>query len=145
MYERTAALHLQLGEQYWQAGQKQTMNGHWNAAVELHEEVLARMKRLESLPEGQMAGSPFYVTPNLALTLGQTYYLKGDAAKSAELLSATIGDQLEEAVRKPGTRWYLAALQKSGKPDQALYDRFTAQYPDEKQEIEAIVSLSLTL
>jgi O-antigen ligase len=145
MYERAAALHLQLGEQYWQAGQKQTMEGHWNAAVELHQEVLARMKQLESLPEGQMAGSPFYVTPNLALTLGQTYYLKGDAAKSAEILSTTIGDQLEEAVRKPGTRWYLAALQKSGKPDRALYDRFTANYPDEKQEIETIVSLSLSL
>ncbi|TMV45122.1 hypothetical protein FE783_30140 [Paenibacillus mesophilus] len=143
MYERAASLHLQLGDQSRREGKKEAMNSHWSAAIELHEQVLARMKKLESLPKEQNAGSPFYVTPNLALTLGQVHYLRGDTAKSAELLATTTGDQLASEVSRPGTRWYLAALKKAGRLDQALYDRFVAKYPEEKQEIEAIVSITL--
>ncbi|MEF3306716.1 O-antigen ligase family protein [Paenibacillus sp. GYB003] len=143
MYERAAALHLQLGENARQAGMKTAADSHWSAGVRLHEVIVARLKKLESLPEGQMAGSAFGVTPSLSLTFGQMYFIRGDAAKAAELLAATTGDQLDAAISRPGTRWYLAALQKAGKPDQALYDKFTSRYPEEKQEIEAIVSTVL--
>lgn len=144
MYERAASLHLELGEEFRQTGRKDEMNRHWTAVLELHGEVLARMKKLESLPEGQMAGDPFYVTPGFALALGQTHYMLGNAASSVELLATTLDGQVEEAIRLTGTRWYLAALMKAGKPDQALYDRFTGQYPDEKRQIDAIVSMPLT-
>lgn len=143
MYERAAALHLQLGEKARQEGDRPKAKEHWDAGIRLHEEIAARMKKLESLPEGQMAGSPFGIAPGLALTLGQTYYVRGDAEQAAQLLAVTTGDQVEEAVGRPGTRWYLAARQKAGKPDQAAYERFTSQYPEEKQEIESILAIAL--
>ncbi|RKN65128.1 O-antigen ligase family protein [Paenibacillus ginsengarvi] len=143
MYERAAALHLHLGNSARQAGMKTEADSHWTAGTRLHEEIIARLAKLESLPEGQMAGSVFEVTPSLALTFGQLYYMRGDMAKAADLLAATTNEQVSANISQAGTRWYLAALKKSGKTDQALYDRFTARYPEEKQEIEAIVSLAL--
>lgn len=143
MYERAASLHMQLGERYWQAERKAEMSLHWSAVLQLHEQVTVRMKKLESLPKEQMPGSPFYVTPSLAMTLGQIYYISGDAEKAAAVLATIIGDQVDASVSRPGTRWYLAATTKTGKLDQSLYDRFTAKYPEEKQEIAGIVSVAL--
>ncbi|GAA3400977.1 O-antigen ligase family protein [Paenibacillus hodogayensis] len=143
MYERAAMLHLQLGEKARQSGMKKVADSHWTAGIELHQEVLARQKKLESLPKGQMAGSPFDITPGFSLTLGQIYYISGDAGKAAELLAATADERLDAEISKSGTRWYLAALKKAGKPDESLYERFTAKYPEEKNEIESIVSFVL--
>ncbi|MDF2660728.1 MAG: O-antigen ligase protein [Paenibacillus sp.] len=139
MYEKAASLHIQLGDQARQAGQKDVMNGHWSAVLELHQDILARMKKLETLPEGQNPGDPFYVTPTLGLQFGQLHFVRGEVEQAVAFLMGTTDEKLHESIYKPGTRWYLAALKKTGKADQALYDRFTARYPEEKQEIENLV------
>lgn len=140
MYERAASLHIQLGDRARQAGQQDVMNGHWSAALELHQDILAGMKKLETLPEGQNPGDPFYVTPTLGLQFGQLHFVRGEVEQAAAFLSGTTDETLNETIYQPGTRWYLAALKKMGKADQALYDRFTARYPEEKQEIENLVA-----
>ena len=144
VYERAAILHFQQGDVARMEEKADIMNHHFDAALRLKDEIAARMKHLETLPKEQNPGLPFYETPSLSLTFGQIYFIRGQMEQAFEQLAKLTDPALDNEetgqTYRTGMRWYLAAAKKLNKLDQALYDRFVGQYPDEKEEIELLVN-----
>ncbi|GIP35497.1 O-antigen ligase family protein [Paenibacillus sp. J2TS4] len=138
-YDRAVQLNFELGNRAGQNNDVQLQEKYWNDAVKLYETVLVKMKQLEQLPEGQMH-EPFGVTPGLALYIGQIHYLHKDyEAASAVLQPLAEGGRWEAPLNRELTRLYLAARNKQGEGHAELYDKFVGQFPEEQEQIEALV------
>lgn len=149
LYERAIAVNV---ESWNRARQNKnlsdTIDQYEKTVYELYNAVAAKTKELEKLPKGQLQGRPFSITPSVSFPVGQMEYIKGNIKEAIELLrpaasSVQIDQQLqpEELDRqKQYVRWYLAALKKQNQNDQALYDRFVAKFPNERQEIDSLAN-----
>ena len=89
-----------------------------------------------------MQGNPFDLTQPMILNAGKMQYMLNEAAKAAEILKLGIKDDLADATNKEIARWYLAALQKTGGSDQAVYDKLIKIDPSEKDSISQLAGLS---
>lgn len=143
-YEHRINLNFQLGNQARLENNIQTMDLYWDAAFEIYDSVLQRIRHLDTLPDEQLQGQEFEVTPNIALPLGQIEYIRGNYDKSAEILKLGIRKTLEESADVLIARWYLAALGKQGKEDKALYNKLIAQDPNEAVQIENLLKTTAT-
>lgn len=142
VYERAILLHTQLGEAARSQANYASMNQHWEESIRLYNTVLQKTKHLESLPEGQLQGRDFNVTPSMKLSLGQVYYIRGDYKAASEIMQGVVQMSLDQPVEQQIARWYLASLRKQGKEDKALYDKLIAKVPNEKTEIDRIMNTS---
>ncbi|NOV00279.1 O-antigen ligase family protein [Paenibacillus planticolens] len=140
MYEKSMALNIELANQANSKNNTQEYNKRLDDALATYKEVLARVDSLKDLPKEQAQGREFAVTPNMALNVGQISYMRGDYASAASTIQPYITDQLDNQSNRVLIRWYLAALQKQSKNDQALMDKLIAKDPAEKQNIEAILA-----
>lgn len=113
---------------------------YWDEAIELYNTVLAKVKHLESLPEGQLQGREYNVTPAIALYAGQIYYIKGDYSNAESALKHGISDNLEDSFTQTITRWYLAALHKQGKSEDSLKEKLFAANPQEAKNVEELLN-----
>lgn len=142
MYEKSISLNIELANQANSKNNTQEYNKRLDDALVVYKEVLARVDSLKNLPKEQAQGRPFAVTPGMALNVGQISYMRGDYAGSSSTFQPYITDNLDDQPNRVLIRWYLAALQKQGKNDQALQDKLIAKDPAEKQNIAAIVATS---
>ncbi|MZQ83737.1 O-antigen ligase domain-containing protein [Paenibacillus sp. 5J-6] len=139
MYEKSISLNIDLANQANTKNNTQEYNKRLDDALATYKEVLARVDSLKNLPKEQAQGREFAVTPNMALNVGQIGYMRGDYAGSAATIQPYITDKLDDQTNRVLIRWYLAALQKQGKNDQALQDKLIAKDPAEQQYIAAII------
>ncbi|HUC93641.1 MAG TPA: O-antigen ligase family protein [Paenibacillus sp.] len=112
---------------------------YWQRALELYDEVVRRMKELEEkLPEAQLQGRAFNVTPMMAQAIGQIYYGKQDYAAAVNVLAPQrAGDYSDPYVRQ-SVRYYLAALNKSGQKDDESLNRLLQADPNEQALLDEI-------
>ncbi|MDR6878746.1 O-antigen ligase family protein [Bacillus sp. 3255] len=140
MYEKSISLNIDLANQASAKNNIQEYKSRLDSALATYQQVLDRVESLKNLPKEQAQGREFAVTPNMALYVGQINYMRGDYAAAAATIQPHIKDNLDDQTNRGLIRWYLAALQKDGKQDQALLNNLIAKDPAEKQNIEAIVA-----
>ncbi|MCR8635967.1 O-antigen ligase family protein [Paenibacillus radicis (ex Xue et al. 2023)] len=140
LYERSIDLDMSLAEKARMQKDDASKTKYWNHAFTIHDKILNKMKELESLPKEQVQGRAFNVTKNMSLRLGQIEYIRGNYDAAISYLKGYVSDQFDDTTNKEIARWYLTALQKQNKNDQALFDKLVAKDPKEREEISKLAS-----
>jgi hypothetical protein len=140
MYDKQIALDFELGNQARMQKNYTAMDSYWGQCLEIYNTVLEKMKQLSTLPKEISQGRPFYVTPNISFAIGQIDYIHENYASASDILKQGITDQWNDPVNRNIASWYLAALQKQGKSDQAMYDKLVAADPNQKGQIQTLVN-----
>ncbi|UMV48132.1 O-antigen ligase family protein [Paenibacillus macerans] len=137
-YEQLIVQSYELG--YQALGQQDTAkkDDYFKTGLAAYQHVVAGVEHLKTLPKGQLQGNPFEITQPMVLNAGKMQYMLNDPAKAAEIFKVGIKDDLNDGTNREIARWYLAALQKNGTTDQAVYDRLLQMDPNEKGEIDKI-------
>ncbi|OPA76085.1 hypothetical protein BVG16_17870 [Paenibacillus selenitireducens] len=138
LYDTAIQLNAEFGNAQ---GGDLSSNQYYNAAIAAYDKIIAQKQVIASLPKEQLQGRAFDITPKISLNMGQIYFKKGDFAKAAETLKPSITEDYNDVINRDLARWYLAALQKQGTTDQAVYDALIAIDPGEKQVIETLTNL----
>ncbi|WP_336762298.1 O-antigen ligase family protein [Paenibacillus sp. USHLN196] len=141
-YEQLITRSFDLGYQALGQGDTAKKESYFNSGLEAYQHVVDGVEHLKTLPEGQLQGQPFELTPTMILNAGKIKYMLNDSAGAATILKGGIADDLTDATNREIARWYLAALTKDGQQDQAIYDKLIAVAPNEADEIKQIAELN---
>lgn len=139
LYEKSISISTELGNRARLNKNDQAKNQYWTQAFETYDKILVKAKELESLPKEQHQGRAFGLTKTIGLALGQIDYMLGKYNSAESFLNIGINDTLDDPLNRQLVRWYLAAVQKQGKNDQALYDKLIAKDSNEFQELQRLV------
>ncbi|MWC27310.1 O-antigen ligase family protein [Paenibacillus sp. MMS18-CY102] len=116
----------------------------WKHVDELHAEVLRRMEELKKLPEGQLQGRSFDITPAIRQALGFVAYGRGDYAKAIEWTQPLVTDDVnklkESSVLVEALRIYLAALNATGQSNDGLKSKLIEASPDEEAMLNGLIA-----
>jgi tetratricopeptide (TPR) repeat protein len=112
---------------------------YWNRGMELYEEILRRKQLLALLPEEQLQGRDFDVTPFTRQAAGQILYGQGRYEDAVSMLKPIIEIDLSDVYNRIGARYYLAALHRLGQSDAELMDRLVEADPDEKVYLDSLL------
>ncbi|MED4954841.1 O-antigen ligase family protein [Paenibacillus macerans] len=137
-YEQLIVQSYELGYQALDQQDTAKKDDYFKTGLAAYQHVVAGVEHLKTLPKGQLQGNPFEITQPMVLNAGKMQYMLNDPAKAAEIFKVGIKDDLNDGTNREITRWYLAALQKNGTTDQAVYDRLLQMDPNEKGEIDKI-------
>ncbi|WP_309120832.1 O-antigen ligase family protein [Paenibacillus sp.] len=144
LYEQLATTHFIIGLNSLQAGQPDAANAAWNEVASLLARVNEKAAYLDTLPEAQLQGRAFGLTPGLALPLGQIAYYRGDYAQAEQYLSMRLDPNYDDAYDSEATLYYAATLTKQGKGDDGLIAELLVRFPDNQEQLtgklEAILS-----
>jgi len=141
-YETLISRSFDLGYQALGQGDKAKKESYFTSGLEAYQHVVDGVEHLKTLPEGQLQGQPFELTPTMILNAGKIKYMLNDSAGAATTLKGGIAEDLTDATNREIARWYLAALTKDGQQDQAIYDKLIAVAPNEADEIKQIAELN---
>ncbi|MFS0872134.1 O-antigen ligase family protein [Paenibacillus xylanilyticus] len=141
-YETLISRSFDLG--YLALGQGDTAKkeSYFTSGLDAYQHVVDGVEHLKTLPEGQLQGNPFELTPTMILNAGKMKYMLNDSAGAATILKNGIAEDLSDDTNREIVRWYLAALTKDGQQDQAVYDKLIAVAPNEADEIKQIAELN---
>ncbi|WP_223065905.1 O-antigen ligase family protein [Paenibacillus caui] len=137
-YEKLITQSYELGYQALGQGDTAKEQSYFKTGLEAYDHVVKGVAHLATLPPGQMQGRPFSVTPTIALNAGRMQFISGQAAEGAATLKQGLSDDYNDANNREIAAWYLAALQKSGGNDQAVYDKLIAADPSQKDRISQL-------
>ncbi|MEC0127764.1 O-antigen ligase family protein [Paenibacillus pabuli] len=141
-YEQLISRSFDLGYQALGQGDTAKKESYFASGLDAYQHVVDGIAHLKTLPEGQMQGEAFELTPTMILNSGKMKYMLNDAARAAAILKGGIAEDLTDATNREIARWYLAALTKEGQQDQAVYDKLIAVAPTEADEITKISELN---
>lgn len=141
-YEKLIVQSFELG--YQALGQQDVAKkeDYFKSGLAAYQHVVDGVEHLKTLPEGQMQGNPFEITQPMVLNAGKMQFMMNEPAKAAEIFKVGLKDDLTDGTNREIARWYLAALQKTGASDQAVYDQLLQADPSEKDSIEQLASLT---
>ncbi|WP_339817819.1 O-antigen ligase family protein [Paenibacillus sp. FSL R7-0216] len=141
-YENLIVQSYELG--YQKLGEQDTSQKeqYFQTGLAAYQHVVDGVEHLKTLPKGQMQGNPFEITQPMVLNAGKMQSMMNEPAKAAEIFKIGIKDDLTDATNREIARWYLAALQKTGASDQAVYDRLLQVDPSERDSIEQLANLT---
>ncbi|MFD3259448.1 O-antigen ligase family protein [Paenibacillus lentus] len=114
---------------------------YFKTGLDAYAHVAAGVEHLKSLPPGQFQGGEFYITPQMSLSAGKMQFMMNQPDQAAAILKNGLTEDLNDPTVREIARWYLAALQKSGSSDQAVYDNLIQIDPAEKDSIDQLVML----
>lgn len=141
-YETLISRSFDLGYQALGQGDMAKKESYFTSGLDAYQHVVDGVEHLLTLPEGQMQGQAFELTPTMILNAGKMKYMLNDSVGAATILKAGIAEDLTDATNREIARWYLAALTKEGQQDQAIYDKLIAISPNEADEIKQIAELN---
>lgn len=138
-------------EQYMHIGIQAAYNAKdKEARIKYVDDVLASLdhinkgvEHLKTLPEGQLQGKTFEVTPNVALRAGQAYYMLGQTQEAYDIIKSRLQEDLSNTTNVEMMTWYLAAAEKLGLKDEDSFNKLAAVDENAKTNIESIVSMKL--
>lgn len=114
---------------------------YFKTGLDAYEHVAAGVEHLKTLPPGQFQGGEFYITPQMSLSAGKMQFMMNQPDQAAAILKNGLTEDMNDPNVREIARWYLAALQKSGSNDQAVYDKLIQIDPAEKDSIDQLVRL----
>lgn len=141
-YETLISRSFDLGYQALGQGDTAKKESYFTSGLDAYQHVVDGVEHLKTLPEGQLQGQPFELTPTMILNAGKMKYMSNDSAGAVTILKGGIAEDLSDATNREIARWYLAALTKDGQQDQAVYDKLIAVAPNEADEIKQIAELN---
>lgn len=141
-YERLIVQSFELGYQALGSQAVDQKDKYFATGLQAYDHVVRGVEHLKNLPKGQFQGNPFAVTPAMALNAGKMQYMMNKPAEAAEIFKQGISQDLNDSTNREIARWYLAALQKTGSTDQAVYDQLIQLDPQEKDLITQLVELT---
>ncbi|WP_028595308.1 O-antigen ligase family protein [Paenibacillus assamensis] len=119
------------------------------STLESLEHIHKGIEHLKTLPEGQLQGRKFEITPKVALHAGQAYYMSGKTQEAHDLMKAHIQENLtnpenpNDKTNQELMRWYLASVQKLGLKDDASLAKLLAFDQTENEKITSIANMKL--
>ncbi|MEC2346216.1 O-antigen ligase family protein [Paenibacillus barengoltzii] len=141
-YENLIVQSYELGYQKLGEQDPSEKEQYFQTGLAAYQHVVDGVEHLKTLPKGQMQGNPFEITQSMVLNAGKMQFMMNEPAKAAEIFKVGIKDDLSDSTNREIARWYLAALQKTGATDQAVYDRLLKVDPSEKASIEQLANLT---
>ncbi|WP_110931164.1 O-antigen ligase family protein [Paenibacillus bouchesdurhonensis] len=114
---------------------------YFKTGLDAYAHVAAGVEHLKTLPPGQFQGGEFYITPQMTLSAGKMQFMMNEPEQAVTILKDGLSEDLNDLTRREIARWYLAALQKSGASDQAVYDQLILIDPAEKDSIDQLANL----
>ncbi|WP_342434539.1 O-antigen ligase family protein [Paenibacillus sp. FSL H7-0442] len=111
---------------------------YFQAGLAAYQQVLDGVAHLKTIPPEIQLIRTFEVTPSIALSAGKIEFMSGKPAEAAIILKNGLKDDLGDATNREVTRYYIAALQKQGQDDKALYDKLIQADPKEKELINEL-------
>ncbi|OUM89000.1 MAG: hypothetical protein BAA01_10315 [Bacillus thermozeamaize] len=112
---------------------------YFDRGLELYGEVLRRIDMLGDLPEEQLQGRDYRVTPFLRQAVGQIYYARGQYEEAVEILAPLKDSDLQDPYIRIGIRHYLASLERMERTDEALKNRLFKADPNERKELQNLL------
>lgn len=112
--------------------------GYFTTGLDAYNQVVAGEAHIKTLPPEQLQGRPFAVTPTIALSAGKIQLMSGQGKEAAETLKRGLTEDFNDVTNREIARWYLAALQREGGQDQAVYDALIAADSTEAAQIEEL-------
>lgn len=134
-YEQLIIQSYELGYQAMSMDAKEQMEKYFFNGIQAYNHVIQGVEHLKTLPKGQLQGNEFAVTPAMTLYTGKMQFMLDKPADAAAIFKQGLGKDLKDTTNREIARWYLAALQKSGGSDQAVYDQLIQIDPSEKDKI----------
>lgn len=141
-YEELIAQSFELGYQALGSQDVALKDKYFHDGLIAYHHVVDGVEHLKTLPKGQMQGNPFEVTQTMSLNAGKMQYMLGQPEAAAPILKAGIKEDLGDSTNQEIALWYLAALQKSGQNDQAVYDKLIQIDPSMKDQISQLASIN---
>ncbi|WP_435922669.1 O-antigen ligase family protein [Paenibacillus sp. DYY-L-2] len=141
-YEKLIVQSYDIGYESLGSGAKEQMEKYFFTGLQAYDHVVRGVEHLKTLPEGQLQGNPFAVTQPMALHAGKMQFMLNKPAEAAAIFKQGLGPDLNDPTNREIARWYLAALQKAGQADQAVYDQLIQIDPNEKASIDQLADLT---
>lgn len=141
-YENLISRSFDLGYEALSQNETQQKESYFTSGLDAYHHVVAGIEHLKTLPEGQLQGKPFELTPTMILNAGKMKYMLNDFGGASTLLKTGIVEELSDVIHREIARWYLAALAKDGQQDQTVYDKLIAIDPNEAEEIKKLSQLN---
>lgn len=152
-YERAASLYNMQWNQAKQANDQAKMEKAWKSLQDIYGQVQKGLDHIATLPEGQITGRAFYLSPTIRYSIGQVLMVEGDyeqawsqlqpAGEEAYNNLENLTLQMDQTYLEQNgliVRWYFALSKKQGNLDQDRYNTFIGKYPEEKIQIDNIAS-----
>ncbi|MCR8844847.1 O-antigen ligase family protein [Paenibacillus sp. SC116] len=140
-YEQYMLVSSRLG--YVSLENEQEKNKYLGSTLQALEHIEQGVEHLKTLPKGQLQGRDFHITNKVALHAGQAYFLLGQTQEAHNIMKAHLQPDLNDQINRELMRWYLASVQKLGLTDEANLASLLAIDPNEKAEIENLVTMKL--
>lgn len=140
IYEHRIMILFELGNEAIFSKKAVETDQYWDEAFEVYNIVLSKVKELEALPEGQLQGRKFEVTPPIALNIGKIYYLREQYSEASSILKQGLASKIEDQTDREIARWYLASLKQQGKNDEKLFRQLIEIEPDEAELLQKLVN-----
>ncbi|GGF92380.1 O-antigen ligase family protein [Paenibacillus abyssi] len=112
---------------------------YWDRGLELLDRINKRKKQLEELPEEQLQGRDFDVTPFMRQALGQIYFNKQMYQEAIAMLEPLKEMDFQDAYIRNGIRYYLAALHAVGKSNENISNLLFQANEQEKSELDRLI------
>lgn len=146
VYSELAAIHFEYGLQLVRDGQPQLAQSRWDKAFEVLDAVNAKAEELEAFPDVRQQSRNFGLTPDLALSLGQIQFYRGNYEEAAELLSMRLETDFNERRDVDAAVYYLISLRKTGSDDPTIATSLANAFADNIKPIEdQMVALEQTV
>lgn len=143
LYSELASIHYQYGALHRRNGRVKAAQEQWDQAFIVLDRVNEKAHYLDTLPEAQLQGRVFGLTPELALPLGQIYYSRGEFALAEPYLAMRVDPAFDDTGDIEALVYYIAALRKQNKDDPALLsalaEQLSAQYEPLLAQIQEVV------
>ncbi len=133
MYEQ--AIHLNT-----QAYLSTNSKSYRDRVFQINDEIQQRMLLLDKLPNAIEYNKPFFITPNIAISISQIYYKDSEYNKSLDYLSPFVSSDFTTKESVILYRLYLASQIMLGQLDSEEYNNFVVRFPDEANFIEQMTT-----
>ncbi len=115
---------------------------YWRRGLELYGIVLDRMQQLENLPEEQLQGRAFEITPFIRQAVGQIHYGMEQYQDAISILQPLTGSDLGDLYNRIGIRYYLASLKAIGQNDTNLEQLLISSDQNERMYLDSLYQTS---
>ncbi|GAK43453.1 hypothetical protein TCA2_5951 [Paenibacillus sp. TCA20] len=115
---------------------------YFAAGLQAYQHVVEGIEHLKTLPEGQLQGRAFEITPAIALNAGKIQFMKNQSAEAAATLKQGLTEDMNDPANQELARWYLAALQRAGQTDEQVYNQLIGIQPEADEQIDQLASLN---
>jgi len=145
LYEELASVFYHQGYKQLEQGNIQEAKALWDESFKVFETVQTKAEYLGTLPEAQLQGREFGLTPNLALPLGIISYYRGDYADAEQYLRLRLDMNFNDPKDLEASIYYLATIQRQNKTDDGMANALFQKYSDQKELIEQDLNRVLSL